>query len=189
MITAVRQAIFPSLRVLACVLLSAGMLACASTGPAPDNGEQAEPRRAQIDLSGLHPMARVVAQAGAPQCAMKVHEAAIYLIIDTESGAIFHGGSDDLYSFSLEVIDPEGMTSYVSLNVAPGVDANCAIGYEVVTPIGEACSSLAERFWPEAVHGSPLRKRTIPLGLPDGQTILLHPVGDSCLVVRKEIIP
>lgn len=189
MIAAVRQGLAPSLRLVACGLLSTGLFACASTGPAPDGEDPTASQPTRIDLSGLHPMARMVAQAGAPQCAMKVHEAAIYLIIDTESGAIFHGGSDDLYSFSLEVIDPEGVTSYVALNVAPGVDANCAIGYEVVTPIGEACSSLAEHFWPDAVRGSPLRKQMIPLGLPDGQTILLHPVGDSCLVVRKEIIP
>ncbi len=180
MIAASHPRLLSSLRPAACVLLSAGLLACASTGPAPTP---------VVDYSTLHPMARVVAQAGAPQCAMKVHEAAIYLIIDTDSGAIFHGGSDDLYSFSLEVIDPDGRTSYVSLNVAPGGDANCAIGYEIVTPVGEPCSSLAERVWPEAITGKPLRKQMMPLGLPDGQTVLLHPVGEACLVVRKEIIP
>lgn len=181
-------------RLTGCLLLSMALLSCATTDGTRNEvkSEVAEdtPSAAQIDVTGLHPMARAIAQLGAPQCAQKVHEAAIFLIVDTESGAIMHSASKDLFSFSLEVIDPDGMTSYVSLNVAPGKDDACAISYEIVTPLGRDCETIAEQFWPEAVVGNPLRKQMIPLALPEGQTVLLHPVGETaCIVIRKEIIP
>ncbi len=180
-----------AVRLAGCLLLSMAVLSCATTdGTRSEVTEDEPPRAAQIDVSGLHPMARAIARLGAPECAQKVHEAAIFLIVDTESGAIVHSGSEDLYSFSLEVIEPEGMTSYVSLNVAPGKDAACAISYEIVTPLGRDCKAIGEQFWPEAVVGKPLRKHMIPLSLPEGQTVLLHPVGETaCIVIRKEIIP
>lgn len=143
----------------------------------------------QRDFSSLHRLAQAVAQLGAPECAPKVHEAAIYLITDTESGAIAHSRSYDLISFSLEVTDHEGMTSYMSINIAPGKNLACAISYEIVTPVGTKCDVLAKEIWPNAQVGDPLRKQIIPLSLDDGQTVLLHPVGESCLVIRKEIIP
>jgi hypothetical protein len=171
-------------------LLSLAVTACATTDGARSEAVQDELRPAQIDISSLHPMARAVAQAGAPECAMKVHEAAFYLVVDADSGAIADVRSEDLFSFSLEVIDPEGMTSYVSLNVAPGKDNACAISYEIVTPIAMKCEDIAQEIWPDATAGNPLRRQIIPLGLEDGTIVLLHPVGESaCIVIRKEIFP
>lgn len=176
-------------RLAGSLLISVVAVSCATTDGVRDDAARAETETGRLDIALLHPMAQAIARVGAPECAAKVHEAAIYLIVDTESGAIVHSGSDDLYSFSLEVIDPDGMTSYVSLNIAPGEDAACAISYEIVTPVGRDCAGVAETLWPGAVPGNPLRKNTIPIALGDGQTALLHPVGDACLVIRKEIIP
>lgn len=157
--------------------------------PALSQAAEPPPDPEQRDFSSLHRLAQAVAQLGAPECAPKVHEAAIYLIHDTESGAIAHSRSYDLFSFSLEVTDQEGMTSYMSINVAPGKSQACAISYEIVTPIGMKCDALAKEAWPNAQVGNPLRRQMVPLSLDDGQTVLLHPVGESCLVIRKEIIP
>jgi hypothetical protein len=162
-------------------------LLLALSGTAAGDGTQPAP--AQPDLSGLHPIAQAIAQAGAPQCAPRVHEAVVYLILNTESGAMMHAQSEDLYSFSLEVTDDDGLTYYVSLNVAPGNDAACAISYEIVTPLALDCEAIAKQLWPNAVVGNPLRKHMTPLAVGDGQTVLLHPIGDGCLVIRKEIIP
>lgn len=168
------------------LLLSLALAACATTTTNQAGSEEESPR---IDITALHPLARTIAQAGAPECAMKVHEAAIYLTIDTAAGALVHTNSRDLHTFSLEILDSDGLTSFVSLNIAPSAANACAISYEVVTLVPLACDAIISEGLVGAIVGDPVREHIMHYAFEGGPHVFLQPFGDACLMIRKEIFP
>lgn len=180
-----KKSIFPV--ILSCLALLTAAPVVADETQVPDT--ETPPEGPRIDLSGLHPVAQAVARAGALACAMKTHEAVFYLIAETESGGMVHFRTPDLLSFSFETIDFDGVASYISLNVAPGKEDHCAIGYEVVTHWPQSCESIAEEQYADMTVGNVLREKLLPLSIEGGPHVFLQPVDGGCNAIRKEIIP
>lgn len=153
-------------------------------------GDKAEPPAAQDDpYAHLHPLAQIVARAGAPACAAKVTEAAFFLTEGTGATAFWNFRSTDLLSFSLEVVSPEGVTSYVSLNIAPGENGACVIGYDAVTHWVNDCETVARHVWPDShAVGTQPEHMTMLVG-SDSEYLFLMPVDQGCVAIKKEVFP
>lgn len=184
-------------RLLGYGLIAWACFGCAATGPVPDGAGTPAAAPAEEGglaplpepFTGLHPLARAVADAGAPACARKVAEAAYFLTEGSSATAFWNIRSEQLLSFSLEVLSPEGLTSYVSLDVLPGDDDECVIAYDMVMHWPNDCEAVARHaYGPGRPADSQPANMTMLRG-PDGEHVFLMPVQGGCVSVQKEVFP
>lgn len=170
-------------------LISVSAAACLCAAAAGAGGEPAAENSAPDPYADLHPLAQAVARAGAPACAAKVTEAAFFLTEGASATAFWNFRSAELLSFSLEVVSPDRVTSYVSLNIAPGEDGACVIGYDAVMHWASDCETVARIVHPGMRTAGTQPGSMAMLKGGDSEYLFLMPAGQGCVAIKKEVFP
>jgi hypothetical protein len=129
---------------------------------------------------------------GIRSCVKRIDQVHKFLIGKSPAGIFTfmppEGNPDEqLFSTSIEVVQPNAVPAYASSSYSPGM-TGCGAVYEAVTYRPTSCKTVAAKEYPNLKATNPLKKDIQILVGSQTMRVFLMPADKGCVVIKKELV-